>query len=91
MAKVTLLFEGLGEAATVEDFVVWVAFVAKHIDERCGFEVEVAEAHYREGGPNRIEADSEAQRDTIAGVLDDLWRVFCREGYADERARETLR
>lgn len=79
-ASVTLGRDGMGAEATEADYDAWVDYVCDHIDEKCGFEVEVERVHNpRDAQDNRIQADGYGAGDsqTVRDALADLWVDFC--------------
>lgn len=75
--KVTLGRDGLGAAATPDDYASWLAFVTDRIDEACGFIVDVEPSNPRDVQENRIEGADDEQRETITEALRVLWELWC--------------
>lgn len=57
------------------DYQAWVAYVYEHIDERCGFEVEVAAADFGEVGA-RTKASDDDVRAFVDGAVQGLWNEW---------------
>lgn len=78
--------DGMGADATEADFDAWVSFVCDHIDDACGFEVDVDYRHRREVQSDVIvrAGDDETIR-VIWEAKQALWDRWC----AGERADAT--
>lgn len=75
--SVTLSSENMGDA-NEEDYTAWVQFVCDHIDEACGFEVEVDSHRFGEVG-EAVFSPHEDKRQVVAEVLQDLWTQWCED------------
>jgi hypothetical protein len=75
-ARVVLGRDGMGDDADESDFDAYCAHISAHIDERCGFAVEVEIAEKRDVQSNRVFAD-DAQR--VRDALTTLWDEFCAD------------
>ena len=83
-ALVILGRDGMGELATEEDFDSWVWYVVAHINEACGFplevEVEVERRLPRDVQSDEYSHDTAAGRATLLEAVAELWDRWCSEG-----------
>jgi hypothetical protein len=79
--KATLILgrDGMGPHATDWHFHTWAIYVCEHIDEACGFEVEVMMRGYHDVQDDEISGDDEA-RTIVQEAKARLWDDWCAEG-----------
>ncbi len=80
--KLTLGRDGLGEAATDDDYASWIDFVAHRIDEACGFAVDVEASNPRDVQDDKVSGADDEQRETITEAIRVLWELWCGLGGA---------
>jgi len=80
--SVKLTAYNLGGYATEADFDAWAQYVAAHIDEACGFEVDVDQFRFV-GGPAKDEVRdaTDEQGETIREALRELWERGSAESF----------
>jgi len=80
--SITLGRDGVG--STEEEFTAWVEFVCKHIDNRCGFEVNIDVAY-----PKDVQTDKFSYGwdykilETMESAILNLWEEFCEQPTCD--------
>lgn len=79
--------DGMGDADE-SDFDAWTAYVAEHIDLRCGFEVTVEQRERRDVQTDAVRAASEDDEQTVREALAALWESWCAEGAPGVEASE---
>jgi len=65
---------------STEDFGAWVTYVCEHIDERCGFEVDVDTRGDRDVQSDIIDGGTDAQREIITEAKTAMWDAWCSAG-----------
>jgi hypothetical protein len=58
---------------TEAEFDAWASYVARQIDTRCGFTVDVDQARFGEAGDDVISGATDEQRETIRETIAALW------------------
>ena len=88
MSTITLtLSQGLGPCTTVEDHADWVLYVCLHIDEACGFDVDVEAPPIDvqdDGKPNSVTGGDDDQRAIVLAAVETLWDRACAENFGRE-------
>jgi len=86
---VTLTPDNMGDCDE-GDFNSYISYVDRHIDDLCGFAVEIESLRFGEGGDdNTVTRATDEQEATIHQVLADLWGNWCEAGttFADLQRR----
>jgi hypothetical protein len=74
--KIILGRDGVGEAATEDDFMNWVGYVCDRIDDATGLSVDVEIAQRRDVQEDRYEGDDD-ERESMRDAVRALWDSWC--------------
>ncbi len=80
-ASIELTSYNMGDV-TDSDYAGWVAFVAAHIDDRCGFGVDVEASRFGQGsGRDRVFAKKAEEEEVVREALEALWEDWSEYGW----------
>ena len=82
MATITAILgrDGMGDDADEAAFDAYVEYVNDHIDEACGFTVNVETHQPRDVQDTRVIGGTYEQRETVKYQLQEIWNAWCEQG-----------